>query len=179
MDVQKGLDRVVHIIGATKAANIHWRVVGKPIVDADPLVVELGSLCTIEPPVYSEWELTRLYCWADVVILPSRFEGVPLTAIEAMRCGAVMLVADAGGVNEIIDSNVDGLIVPQESCNADMVRELKRLESNREKALELSQAAMLKGKSRSWSKSLTGTLSFLEERIPKPPETKLMGGGTV
>ncbi len=166
MDVQKGLDRVLRLLELTHSMDVQWRIVGKPIVGADPLFTQLNTFLKSEPPVYSEEELTALYCWADVVVLPSRFEGVPLTAIEAMRCGAVMLVADAGGVDEIIDSSVDGIIVPQETCVEDMLTAIKQLGSDRGEVLRISLRAMERAAGRTWVDSLSQLLKFLMGRLP-------------
>ena len=38
----------------------------------------------------------------DVMVLPSRNEGLPLVCAEAIRCGAVAVGADVGGVSEVV-----------------------------------------------------------------------------
>lgn len=50
--------------------------------------------------------------WADnqVLIMPSRYEGLPLAIIEAMLCGRPVLATDVGGHAEVIEDGVTGFI---------------------------------------------------------------------
>lgn len=48
----------------------------------------------------------------DVFLLPSRFEGFPLTVLECLHAGVPVVAYDVGGVAEAIDSGVVGEIVP-------------------------------------------------------------------
>ena len=50
----------------------------------------------------------------DVYALPSRFEGAPRTAVEAMRAGVPVVAADADGSRDVIEHWVSGLIVPRD-----------------------------------------------------------------
>ncbi len=50
-------------------------------------------------------ELAGLYGAADYVAIPSMFDGMPNVLLEAMACGCVPLVSDAGAMREVI---VDG-----------------------------------------------------------------------
>ncbi len=49
---------------------------------------------------------------ADVFLLPSEYESFGLAALEAMACGVVPIVTNAGGLPEVIRHDVDGLLVP-------------------------------------------------------------------
>jgi glycosyltransferase involved in cell wall biosynthesis len=48
----------------------------------------------------------------DAFALPSRFEGAPYTPLEAMRAGVPVIVSDAAGNRDTVDSGVSGLVVP-------------------------------------------------------------------
>ncbi|MBO7191955.1 MAG: glycosyltransferase [Bacteroidales bacterium] len=49
----------------------------------------------------------------DVLVLPSRNEGLPLVCAEAIRCGANVIGADVGGVSEIIGKDY---VIPHGEC---------------------------------------------------------------
>jgi glycosyltransferase involved in cell wall biosynthesis len=49
---------------------------------------------------------------ADVVVLPSRTEGLPAVAIEAGLVGLPVVATDVGGTSEIVVDGVTGVLVP-------------------------------------------------------------------
>jgi glycosyltransferase involved in cell wall biosynthesis len=110
LDAQKGIDRLDAIIRQTISADVEWRIVGKAVM-GDASVREILRMVPIEPPVFSGAELSALYQWADVVVLPSRYEGVPLMLLEAQRLGSVVIATNVGAVAEIVDDEVDGFLV--------------------------------------------------------------------
>jgi glycosyltransferase involved in cell wall biosynthesis len=55
---------------------------------------------------------------ANVFVLTSRSEGLPLSILEAMACGLPCVVTDVGGNAEAVTNQVDGLVVPAESADA-------------------------------------------------------------
>ncbi len=59
-------------------------------------------------------DIPQLLNGMDIFVLPSRREGFPVSIIEAMACGRAVVATDVGGVREIIDDGVDGIIVPPE-----------------------------------------------------------------
>lgn len=48
----------------------------------------------------------------DVFLLPSRFEGFPLTVLECLHAGVPLVAHDVGGVAEAVDDGVTGFVVP-------------------------------------------------------------------
>lgn len=105
LDGQKGLDRLAAVVARTQG-RVEWRVVGRPVLDQP---VELGL--TLEPPATTPAQLDALYAWADAVLLPSRFEGVPLIVLEAQRFGCAVVATDVGATVEVIDDGADGFLV--------------------------------------------------------------------
>lgn len=51
---------------------------------------------------------------ADLFLLPSRYEGIPMTIIEAMGTGLPIVATAVGGVPDMLQNGVDGFTVPCE-----------------------------------------------------------------
>ncbi len=66
----------------------------------------------------------------DIVIVPSRFEGFGLTAIEAMACKKPVIASNVDGPAEIIQDGQNGFLAPAEDVNgfAEQIVELARNE---------------------------------------------------
>ena len=114
LDRQKGLDRLVATIVATRraAAPIEWRVIGDTVIDGT-IPAELGQLSVaIEPAKLTQDELTGCYGWADVLLILSRWEGLPLTIVEAMRLGVVVCATAVGAVAEAVSHEETGFLLP-------------------------------------------------------------------
>jgi glycosyltransferase involved in cell wall biosynthesis len=63
-------------------------------------------------------ELISLYRNAEVVVVPSRSEGLPRVALEAGACGSICVAANVGGLPEVIEDQVTGFLVEPESPEA-------------------------------------------------------------
>jgi len=56
--------------------------------------------------------VARLLAAADVFCLPSHFEGLPMSVIEAMLTGLPVVATDIRGPREQVVSGETGLLVP-------------------------------------------------------------------
>lgn len=54
----------------------------------------------------------------DVFVLPSRYEGLPYTLLEALRSGKPIVATRVGGVEEVLADNAYGMIVPTDDPDA-------------------------------------------------------------
>lgn len=53
----------------------------------------------------------ELLNWADVFILPSFNEGLPISILEAMSYSHPIISTPVGGISEVVETNVNGVIV--------------------------------------------------------------------
>lgn len=66
----------------------------------------------------SQADLPSLYRGAELVVIPSRNEGLPRVAMEAGACGAVCVATRVGGIPEVIEDGVTGFLTEPESPRA-------------------------------------------------------------
>jgi glycosyltransferase involved in cell wall biosynthesis len=71
-------------------------------------------------------ERTAIYHSLDALVLPSRFEGLPMTVLEAMACGVPVLASAVDGMREIATPGEHALLAPSEDASAFRM-ELQRL----------------------------------------------------
>ena len=84
----------------------------------------------IEVPGWVEGEeKDRLLRAADVVVLPSYKEGLPVAVIEAMAYGLPVIAAAVGGIPEMVVENETGLLVKPRDVNG-LVEAMRRLASD-------------------------------------------------
>jgi glycosyltransferase involved in cell wall biosynthesis len=102
-------------------------------------VLFLGSIR--HGPEFWDW-LRR----ASVFVLPSLSEGFPRTIIEAMACGLPIVATSVGGIPDIVENQINGLIVPpkNERLLADAVVKVLDSKPFREKASEINKTAATK-----------------------------------
>lgn len=74
-------------------------------------------------------DLPRLLAAADIFVLPSHFEGLPLSVIEAMMTGLPVVATDIRGPRELVEPDRSGILVPPGET-APLAAALNRLASD-------------------------------------------------
>lgn len=106
---QKQQDRLVRAIFRPILSECHLVIAGKgPDTEVLDRLIEsrkLGDRVRRIP-----WaDNAKLYPAADAIVIPSRYEGVPLVMLEALACGTPVLGADRDGMHDILpdDFHID------------------------------------------------------------------------
>jgi len=101
--------------------------------------------------------LPRIYNEADLFVLPSFYEGLPLVALEAMACGTPTIISDASpdlGVPRFMRGNIESLgeLLSEYVSSEDKLKELSQ------KCLEISQQY-------SWERIIDRTFTYLRKFV--------------
>lgn len=112
----KGLDFIYTALGGLKKANSSFKFI---MAGAGPQQEEyvqkfttlLGSAFEFKG-VVSGATKTALYQNSDVFLLPSLFEGLPMSLLEAMSFGLVPVVTNVGSISTVVMNNQNGIITP-------------------------------------------------------------------
>lgn len=101
--------RAAKIVAAEEdAAEFLIAGIGPLKTELDRLIRELGLEGRFHLPGLVD--ARDVYAACDVFVLPSRWEGFPNAAIEAMAAGRPVVLADFAGASEVVDYGVTGMV---------------------------------------------------------------------
>ena len=92
---------------------------------------------------------------ADLLVMPSRTEGLPLTLIEALCAGVPVVASAVGGVPGIIQPTINGLLVAPESPSAlagALTRAAKDIEKLERGARDAAEAIRVRFSADRWAR---------------------------
>lgn len=114
MIASKGLDLLVETIEALSRVmpNLHVVIAGDGPARAD-LERRIARLGLGERTHFLGWwkEMPLFFAGIDLLIFPSESEGLPLTILEAMAAGVPIAATAVGGIPDVIEDGVSGLLV--------------------------------------------------------------------
>jgi len=150
LGARKGLDLALQALSQVDQPDIEFLIAGtgRHKSHLQRLVIELELDDTVQflgrvPDV----QLPALYSSADVLILPSRYEGFGLVVLEAMACGTPVIGSDAGGIPTAVGGEEAGMIVQR---TVDDVAQSIFYFAESSNMNEIRNAAMERARSMSW-----------------------------
>jgi glycosyltransferase involved in cell wall biosynthesis len=100
----------------------------------------------------------------DILVLPSLFEGTPLTLIEAMFSGLPVVTTATCGMRDVIEHGRTGLLVPMRS-SVDIVAAVERLLGDQALRRQLGQSARKEALERYSWESVAAPVRDVYERL--------------
>jgi glycosyltransferase involved in cell wall biosynthesis len=117
LDRQKGIDVLVDAARALENESVHFHVIGAPVRAGEcPIPKNLTSLTNYG------WR-SRDFVFAmlnrvDALVMPSRWEGMPMIGLEAFRAGIPIIGSNKSAMPELIEDGVSGLMVDIDQSGA-------------------------------------------------------------
>jgi glycosyltransferase involved in cell wall biosynthesis len=144
--VQKGIWDIPPILSEARrlGADFTFEMVG----DGEPELSQLRKVFAAKhaqlPVVFhgrqSHQDAIRLLSQADILLMPSRFEGLPITLLETLAQGVVPVASRLPGItDDAVEHGVNG-ILPEVGDIAGFARAIVRLQDDTER-MRMSQAA--------------------------------------
>ena len=175
LDRQKGVERVwlALLEARRRGLPFEWRVIGGAVIEggADArwraAFARLGV--AVEPPLQTDPALAEALGWADVLLLPSRWEGAPLTVLEAQRLGCVPIATAVGALSELIMPDQDGVLLPDGTdaiVAAALVAELAALSADRLRLARLAAASARRAAVMDWGRQAAPLVRLLDGWFP-------------
>ncbi len=93
--------------------NVKFLLVGDGILRA-PIEKSIRRLNLEQVIILTGWrrDISRILASIDVFVLTSLWEGLPISALEAMAASVPVIATDTGGISEIISDGETGFLVP-------------------------------------------------------------------
>jgi glycosyltransferase involved in cell wall biosynthesis len=124
--------------------------------------VRFGGVVTDVAPYFSV---------ADVFVLPSRFEGLPLALLEAMAAGLPVVATAVDGNVDVVRNGMDGLVVPPDDPVA-LASALIEVLSKPDLALRLGAAARRRVAELYDVESMTNRTCEVYQRVLEAPPAR-------
>lgn len=99
----------------------------------------LSELVKILPPVYGDSK-NEYFRSSDIFVLPSHHEGMPISIIEAMGAALPIVASTVGGIPDLIEDGITGLLIPPHDTMA-LSKALEKLILSEELRDRLGNAA--------------------------------------
>lgn len=129
----KGQDILVEALAGSAWRTRNWRLTiygDGPMQDIiDRLIQRFGLSDQIQLGGFVE-SVEQIWRGNHLLVMPSRYEGLPLAIVEAMLCSRPVLATDVAGHAEVIDDGITGFIAAYPTARS-LSEALERVWKNR------------------------------------------------
>ena len=118
----KGIPELLNALADPRVSQLDWscvlagddsRVADGRVGEYSRRVEELGLTGRVSIPGWVDYDqVERLLAESNVTVLPSHFEGLPMTVLEGMAYRHAIVTTPVGAIPEIIEHERTGLLVP-------------------------------------------------------------------
>jgi glycosyltransferase involved in cell wall biosynthesis len=142
----KGLDFIYDALKRLKEKNVSFRFImagaGAEEKEYISKFSQLLGSCFEYKGIVSGITKTDLLKACDIFLLPSKFEGLPMSLLETMAFGLVPVVTNVGSVSFVVKPYVNGVIIElNDTTAADVATATEKLINNKQLLQQLSVAA--------------------------------------
>lgn len=141
----KGQDLLFEVLSAEKwrQRSLHVTLFGKGTRQAT--IARLKDLWKLENVQFGSYVDNIESVWSEhhALVLPSRYEGLPIAMVEAMMCARPCIVTNVSGNTEILEDNIHGFVAAAPYSEF-LDEALERAWQQRERWYEIGQAAAVK-----------------------------------
>lgn len=123
---------------------------GPELLRLELMVAELGLQNSVRfTGRIDNADIPALYASADCLLNPSTVDNMPISILEAFASGVPVVSTNAGGIPDMVEHGVSGLLVPIGDHEA-MARELLRVLQDAALAARLRQAGLAQAEKYAW-----------------------------
>ena len=149
---QKGVRTLVAAAGLLEDPSVQVLLVGdgpeRPALEREAERIGLGYRLHFLGFVAHD-RLPAVLAHADLLVLPSLYEELGTVLLEAMQAGLPIVASKTGGIPDVIEDGVNGMLVPPGEPEL-LARAIDRLLADRDLAYRLSEGARERGKDYDW-----------------------------
>lgn len=148
--------------------HIQWKMYfagDGPLLQMARDYVEREGLCDRVYFLGNRQDISDLLQKSDIFILQSDWEGLPLSILEAMRCGLPIIASDVGGVKEAVKQSINGFLIPKDD-EQELLNRVAQLLTNPRMRLEMGKhGKSIYEEHFTFKKMMGKTLSFYEKTV--------------
>lgn len=137
---QKNCESAIRVIElADKQIHLTMYISGGQVKEFEPMVMQSSAKDRITL-IIDDPEAAKKLKSHPIMLITSRYEGMPLCALEALQAGLAIVSSDVCGMNELIQHEQNGYLLPQNS-EEEMAKHLNRLHNNPKLCFDMANAS--------------------------------------